>query len=158
MEHLFNDLDTLEAPVSDESNPSATYAQEIDKNVATSDLEHEKVYPQVVDRIILLTTATCGPCKRYKPTLHAVSQELDFQYQIEEYDPKGGNYYFDRFGIRNVPALLYVRETTTLVDMPEWEKSDEHYEATHVEMLGRLDGPHTHQELVRTIKAWEAVE
>ncbi|WP_151708820.1 thioredoxin family protein [Acinetobacter brisouii] len=89
-------------------------------------------------KVVFLTSASCGPCKRLKPLMQEVAAETGLSFEQHEYAPGEENYYFTKFGVRSVPVIALV------------DRSDD-------TELARINGGQTKEALLKTFKEWGVI-
>jgi thioredoxin 1 len=61
--------------------------------------------PMIVD----FSATWCGPCKRVAPILEGLAKEYEGQAVIGKCDIEENDDLVEKFGIRNVPTILYIK-------------------------------------------------
>lgn len=75
-------------------------------------------------RLLVFSSPACGPCRQLKSTLEKINQKEPLAYEITSYDDSTKSL-FEKFGVRNVPALVHVDVTYNDKGEPQFDKIDQ---------------------------------
>lgn len=68
------------------------------------------------DRLVVIDfwATWCGPCQRLSPIVEALAEEYDGRAIIGKYNVENNEELLERFGIRNVPTVLFIKNEEVL--------------------------------------------
>lgn len=75
-----------------------------------TDSNYEELAAQGKPIVLDFWATWCGPCKKIAPDIEALAEEYEGQVIIGECDIEENDDLVSRFGIRNVPTVLFIKD------------------------------------------------
>ncbi|MBO6099652.1 MAG: thioredoxin [Prevotella sp.] len=68
------------------------------------------------DRLVVIDiwATWCGPCQRLAPIIAQVAEEYGDQAVIGKYNAENNEELLERFGVRNIPTILFIKNGEVL--------------------------------------------
>jgi len=79
-----------------------------------TDSNFEELAAQGKPIVVDFWATWCGPCKKIAPDIEALATEYDGQVIIGKCDIEENDELVSRFGIRNVPTVLFIKDGTVV--------------------------------------------
>lgn len=77
--------------------------------LAITDVNYEELAAQGKPMVLDFWATWCGPCRKIAPIIEALANDYDGQAVIGKVDIENSEDLAARFGVRNVPTVLYIR-------------------------------------------------
>lgn len=78
--------------------------------LAITNENYEELAAQGKPMVLDFWATWCGPCKKIAPIIEAIANDYEGQAVIGKVDIEESEELTDKFGIRNVPTILFIKD------------------------------------------------
>ena len=82
--------------------------------IKITDDNYQEILSQDKLVVIDIWATWCGPCQRLAPIIAQVAEEYSDQAVIGKYNAENNEELLERYGVRNIPTILFIRNGEVL--------------------------------------------